>query len=267
MWRTLGVLVVAWVGSALIVSGAFAADAGTPRRNGQMWGTVIQATADSLTIAPEAPPAPTTRRSAKRSETAAAGAAAAEKSAAAKPPAEQTFALAKDQTELMFAEINMQRTTSRGTIFRSLAEPEPATAADLKAGQLLQVTPVDNNAAAAKRVIIVWSVPGTLVRVDADTITFRPAAAAAAPAADAAKQDKNVGDGGDEMLAINKETTRVRIATTSDPRPAPDGRGIVQSIEFKSGALGDLKADQSVIVCVRNERAVKITILAGNEKP
>jgi hypothetical protein len=43
-------------------------------------------------------------------------------------------------------------------------------------------------------------------------------------------------------------------------RPTPGGRGTVQTIEYKSATIDDLKADQSVVVCARNGTAVKITI-------
>src|SRR5687768_10498416 len=162
MSRTLRTL-VAFALAVFLVTHARAADADPPRAARPIWGTVTGATADSLTIQPEAP----ARRRVRRGQ--------AENPPP--PPAERTFALAKDQTELMFAEVGMERPMVDGTMLRTLNDPEPATAADLKPGQLVQVTPADADGDAAKRVIIKWSAPGTIVKVDADTITFRPAAA------------------------------------------------------------------------------------------
>ena len=73
-------------------------------------------------------------------------------------------------------------------------------------------------------------------------------------------------DAPERALTINKDATRVRIATVSDARPAPNGRGMVRSIEYKNGTLADLKADQSVIVCVKKDAAVKITIHVADGK-
>jgi hypothetical protein len=234
------------------------------RANRPFWGTVVKATPESVTVAPEIAAA---RRNRKTQQPA----------APVEKPAERTFALSKDHTELMFAEVGTARMMNDGTIMRTLTEPEPASAADLKAGQLVQVTPGEGGggnggnggAAAAARIIIAWSMPGTIAKVDADEITFRPAAAAGAgngAGANGAKQRDDAAAGEDQTLAISKTATRVTIATVTDEHPAPNGRGVVRSIEYKAGTLADLKADQSVIICVKNETAVKITILAGDGK-
>ncbi len=95
-----------------------------------------------------------------------------------------------------------------------------------------------------------------------------PAPPADAPGPNAAADDEDNDEDNDEdqTLTIDK-TTIIRIATTHDPRPSPTGRGFVQSIDFEPATLADLKADQSVVVCIRDEVAVKVTILAGNAKP
>jgi len=213
--------------------------------NRATWGMVTTATAESVTIAPEV----ASRKGDPR-------------------PAEQTFALSKDKTEFMFAEVGMARMTIVGVMMRTLNAPEPAAAADLQSGQLIQVTPGEGDDAAAKRVIMVWGTRGTLVKVNDDSIVLRPepptrssADAASkkhgAPGAPDAAADK------DEQIAISKDATRVRIAEVTDERPAPNGRGVITSISYRDGTIADLKADQAVVVCVRNGAAAKITIHAA----
>jgi hypothetical protein len=171
----------------------------------------------------------------------------------------------------MFAEVGMRRLTADGTVIRALTDPEPATVADLQAEQLVEITPGDEGA--AKRVVIAWSVPGTIVKVDADSITFRPAAAdrdANAPKQDDASASSGAGAGAgagaaaERTLKIHKDATRVTIATAGEPRPAPGGRGAMTSIDYKSGTIADLKADQSVVVCIKKNAAAKITIHVAN---
>jgi len=266
MHRTFAALIafLAFVSLAAIV---FAAEADGARANRPVWGMVTKVTADSVTIAPEV----AVRRTRKP---AAAPKPANEQKPAAEKPAERTFLLAKDETEFAFAEVGMRRLMFDGTTLRTLTEPEPATAADLKVGQLVEVTPVDDAAARAKRVIISWSMPATIVKVDAEMITFRPVARAAndrnrndADADAAPKQDGDddnpaAPDAEDQTVEISKTTTRVRIATASEPPPGAGGR-VVTTIEYKDGVLGDLKPDQSVIICIKKETAAKITILAA----
>ena len=206
-----------------------------------MWGTVTKTTADSITIAPEL----AVRRNRKAPEV------------PPEKPAEQTFALSKDQTEFMFAEVGMKCLMNDGTTLRTLTEPESAAAADLKAGQLVEVTPGDGDGA-AKRVVIAWSVPGTIVKVDGDSLVFRPA--------DAPKQDADDADD-EQTLTISRTATRVEIARVADERAAPNGRGLVQSIEYKPATVADLRPDQSVVICIRSETAVKIRIYVATENP
>jgi hypothetical protein len=256
MSRTFGTLLVSMV-SIILTASAFAADPERPRPVHPTWGTVRTATADSVTIAPELAVRKMSKAATKPADK------------PAEKPAELTFALSKDQTELMFAEVGMRRTMNDGTTIRTLIEPEPATAADLKAGQLVEVTPGDgagDRAGAARRVIIAWSVPGTIVKVDGDTITFRPDAEPTGTAGATNRRDDAVG-GDEQTLAISQTATRVRIATVVDERPAPDGRGVVRSVEYKAGTPADLKPDQSVVVCVRDHSAMKITVHTANEKP
>jgi len=302
--RTLGMLVACCV---LLVTHAFAADAQRPRGGGgggrdrSVWGTVTKATAESVTIAPEAAGTASSaaaRKNGANGDQAHADQAhgdqahsdqkVADQDKAPAPQTEQTFALTKDHTEYMFAEIGMQRVTSRGTVFRTLNEPAPATAADVKPGQFVQITPANDNAAAgagaapaspptARRVMIVWSMPGTIVKIDGDTLTFRPAADANAativagaptpPAPGAAPAPTAVVDGDDDRtFEISKIATQVRIAALTDEHPAPNGRGVVQTIRYNRGTLADLRPDQSVIICVKDDAAVKITILAADRK-
>jgi hypothetical protein len=67
----------------------------------------------------------------------------------------------------------------------------------------------------------------------------------------------------DEQITIGKDATRVRIAEVTDERPAPNGRGTITSIAYRDGTIADLKPDQSVVVCVRDGAAAKITIHAA----
>src|SRR4051812_34461856 len=200
MSRTFGLPLTVFV-SVLLAANAIAAEPDRARAPRSIWGTVTKATAESITIAPEI----AARRKPKAADE------------PAEKPAEQTFALAKDQTEFMFAEVGMARPMNDGTMVRTLMNPERAAATDLKEGQLVQVTLEDGagdggagggNARSAKRVVIVWSVSGTIVKVDGDSITFRPTAAADADDANAATAD--------QTLKISKTATRVRIATTTD---------------------------------------------------
>jgi hypothetical protein len=239
-----------------LAAGAFAAEPDRPPPSRPVWGTVTKATAESITIAPEAPAA--ARREARR------GARPAEPKPAPAAPAERTFALEKDETEFMFAEVGMRRLMADGTTLRTLADPEPATAADLKEGQLVEVTPGDDAADAAERVIIAWSVPGTITKVTNDSITFRPADADAVKEAAGAN---NHAAAAERTLKIQKDATRVRIATARPPQPSPAGRGSVTAIDYKNGTTADLKPDQNVIVCVKGDAAAKITILVPGEAP
>ena len=260
MSRTLGTLVAFFVSVLLAANAVAAAESDGPRAPRPIWGTVTKATADSVTVAPEVAAARRRREGAEHKPD-------------AEKPAERTFALSKDQTELAFAEVGMKRLMADGTTLRTLTEPEPATTADLKAGQLVEVTPGEGGT--ANRIIIAWSAAGTIVKVEGDSITFRPAAAAAdaddADGAGAAKQDDDAGAAADaaeeQELAISKAATRVTVATVADERPAPGGPGFVQTIKYKAGTLADLKADQSVVICIKGDTAAKITIHAANAKP
>ena len=227
MSRTSGTL-LAFLVSIVLAANIFAAEGDKPRAGRPVWGTVTKATADSVTLAPE---------SARRGN---------------EKPAEQTFALSKDGTEYMLAEVGMRRLMADGTTIRTLHDPEPATAADLKVGQLVEVTPGEDS---AKRIIIAWSVPGTIVKVNADSILFRPAA-------DASKTDDDDDAAEEQTLTISKDATRVVIMTLTDERPTPGGRGFSQSFTYKPGTISDLKADQSAVICVKNDAVVKITIEA-----
>ena len=224
MSRTICVLVTFLVSSSLAAN-AFSAEPEKPRAARPIWGVITAASADSVTIAPES----AVRRGAPK-------------------PAEQTFALSKDGTEFAFAEVGMRRLMADGTTLRTLHDPEPATAADLKAGQLVEVTPGEK---AAERIIIAWSVRGTIVKVNDDSIVFRP------EVEKGSRQDE--ADAPEEQtLTIGKDKTRVQIKTLTDERPT--GRGFAQTFTYKPGTISDLKADQSAVVCVRNDTAVKITI-------
>jgi hypothetical protein len=263
MSRTSAAL-MAFLISILLGADAFAAEADRPHGDRPMWGTVTKVSADSVTIAPEVAVARRRSRNAANQKPAAA--------APEKPP-ERMFALAKDHTEFAFAEVGMKRMMNDGTTLRTLTAPEPAAAADVKPGQLVQITPARDDAGIAKMIIIAWSHPGTVVKVSADELTFRPAADTdAAPKHDAAAGADKPADpaappAADQQLTINKSATRVTIAEVTDEHPSPNGRGVVQSIAYRNGTLADVKADQSVIICIRDETAMKITILAGKAKP
>ena len=213
---------------------ALAAEPDRPADARPIWGTVTIATADSVTVAPEL----AVRRNRKAPDQ------------PAEKPAERTYALSKDGTEFMFAEVGMKRLMNDGTTLRTLTDPEPAAAADLKVGQLVQITPGDDRA--ARQVIIAWSTPGSIVKVNGDSITFRPADAE---------------DDEEQTLTISNTTTRVVLARSTGDRPSPTGRGAVRTIEYKSGTLADLKPDQSVVVCIRDETAVKIRIHVADGSP
>ena len=266
MWRMLGT-VMAFLLSVSIAASAIAA---APASEGErapgarpIWGMVTQASAESITIAPEV----AVRRNRRNADKQAAADKPVEK------PPERAFALVKDQTEYAFAEVGMKRLMANGSTLRTLTEPEPASAADVKVGQLVEVTPDSDDAGAAKRIIIAWSAAGQIVKVEGDTLTFRRSGeadgaapkpdenGAAAPVAAAAAAEEQ-----EQELTISKSATRVRIASITDERPAPNGRGMIRSISYKDGTLADLKADQSVIICIKNDAAMKITILAGNGK-
>jgi hypothetical protein len=219
-------------------------------RTRAFWGTVIKASDESLTVTPEV--------------------GASRRGNPPPKPEDRTFALAKDKTEFAYAEVGMARMMFDGTMMRTLNEPEPAAAADLKPGQLVQVTPGEDAAAPAKRVFITWSVPATIVKVDGESITIRPVADTKSNSArrdDGGEAEKAPAvDAEDRTLEIGK-STRVRIASVTDDRPAPGAAGAngrrITSISYRDGELAELKPGQSVVVCIKNETAAKITIMEG----
>ena len=257
MHRTIAPLTAVVALVFVVAAATGSAEPEQPRATRPVWGTVTKATAESITIAPEAPRAP--RRRAKRD------ARSAEPTPAPAALAERSFALEKDETEFAFAEVGVRRLMADGSTLRTLNEPEPATAADVREGQLVEVTPADDDDDAgvtAKRVIIAWSMPGTITQVTNDSIIFRPAPA------DAAKQnDAHAAEPAERTLKIHKDATRVRIATAHPPEPSPTGRGFVTHVEYKNGTVADLKPDQNVVVCVKGDAAAKVTILVASDAP
>jgi len=208
-----------------------------------VFGQVVAATADSLTVSVKPPPA--RRPRAKRGEAPAPAAAPAE----APPPVQHVFALSKDATEIAFAEVRREMMMADGTTLRIFASPDPATAADLKPGVSVEVTAKDG---AASRVIIPWGTPGVLERVAADSVTFRPRPANAG-AADGVPPE--------QTLKAGEGATEVTFEATTSSVRAPGGQVMQKQVRFQRGSFADLKPGQNVVVCVKDGAAVKIRVV------
>jgi hypothetical protein len=206
-----------------------------------VFGQVVAATADSLTVAVKPPPAPRPR--AKRGEAPAPAAAPVEPA-----PVEHVFTLSKDNTEFLFAQLRSEMPLADGTTFRRFEVDAPASAADLKPGVTVQVTAKDG---AASKVIIPWGTPGVLERVARDSVTFRPRPANT-EAADAALPE--------QTLKAGEGLTKVRFEVTEGPGLAAGGQ-VFQNVRYVRGGFADLKPGQHVVVCVKDGAALKIRVV------
>ena len=211
-----------------------AAWAAEPERPRPVFGTVISATADSIVVSAKPPPP----RRARPGE-------------APKPeatPVEHTFAVAKDQTEFVFAELVREMMFADGTVGRTYRTDEPATAADLKPGASVDVTAREG---VASRVIIPWGVTGVLVKVAADSVTFRPQ-----------PPDGAAGDVPEEQtLKAADGTTKVRLEVVVAEQRNAGGRVFGRSVRYQHGTLADLQAGQRVVMCARDGTAARIRVL------
>ena len=206
-----------------------------------LFGQVVAATADSLTVSVKPPPA--RRPRAKPGEAPAPAAAPVEAA-----PVEYVFTVSKDNTEFVFAEIQREMMMADGTTFRRFEVGAPATAADLKPGVSVEVTAKDG---AASKVIIPWGIPGVLTRVGRDSVTFRPRPANA-DAADAAPPEQTVKAG--------EDSTKVMFEVTGGPARVAGGQ-VFQNVRYLRGGFADLKPAQHVVVCVKDGAAIKIRVV------
>ena len=174
------ILCIAVTTAALSTSILAAANGGADGQSGErvVWGTVVKAADDSLIVQPKPPTRRVGRLGARRG-----AAAATTKPAAPKlepPPAEQVIAIAKDQTEVAFAQVHRELPMADGTTLRTFIDPVPGTVGDLKPGLPVQVKVVDG---VATQILIAWDQRGTIVRTGPDSITYQPE-----PPADGAKE-------------------------------------------------------------------------------
>ena len=165
------ILCIAVTTAALSTSILAAANGGADGQSGErvVWGTVVKAADDSLTVQPKPPTRRVSRRGARRG-----AAAATTKPAAPKlepPPAEQVIAIAKDQTEVAFAQVHRELPMADGTTLRTFIDPVPGTVGDLKPGLPVQVKVVDG---VATQILIAWDQRGTIVGTGPDSITYQP---------------------------------------------------------------------------------------------
>ena len=253
-WRL--ILCVAVTTAALSTLTLAAANDGADGQSGErvVWGTVVKAADDSLTVQPKPPTRRVSRRGARRGA-ATATATATTKPAAPKlepPPAEQVIVIAKDQTEVAFAQVHRELPMADGTTVRIFIDPVPATLGDLKPGLPVQVKVRDGVAA---QILIAWGERGTIVRVGPDSITYRPE-----PPADGAKEDAP----NEQTVTVARDTTTVRFEVIVAEGPAGGGR-FSRSYEYKPATLADLKAGDAVIVCAKDGAAAKVTVLPPAE--
>ena len=226
---------------------------GEQPRERTVWGTVVAAGDESLTVQPKPP----TRRPSRRAQRRAPGTNPAATNPAAtklaapnpeQPPAQQVIPVAKDQTEVAFAEVQRELPMADGTTLRTFIDPVPAALADLKPGLSVQVNVRDG---VATRVLIAWGEYGTLMRVEADSITYRRI-----PPPDGAKEDA----AREQTVTISADMTSVRSEVIVEEGPVP-GRGFRRAYEYKPGTLADLNVGDAVIVCAKDGAAAKITVL------
>jgi len=244
------ILCVAMTTAALSTSMLAAANEGADGQSGErvVWGTIVTATDDSLTVQPKPPTRRVSRRGARRG----AATAATTRPAAPKlepPPAEQVIAIAKDQTEVAFAQVHRELPMADGTTLRAFIDPVPGTVGDLKPGLSVQVKVRDGVAA---QVLIAWGERGTIVGVGPDSITYRPE-----PPPDGAKEDAP-----NERTVTVSPDTRARFEIIVAEGPTGGG-GFSRTYEYKPAKLADLKAGDAVIVCAKDGAAAKVTVLSA----